>query len=186
MVAFRRIILAAVATLLVAGACTSVGTVPTIPPINVPGFTIPAIVPGFTIPPIVLPPGVSIPPVGNSTTPCTLITAAEVGQIFGTAVTDQSDAPTDCSFMVTLTSVVTVQSTTDTDFSGLQFMLGNTAVQSTIAGYPAETGTFIGQGLVYVQKPTGQIQVLGILTGTDPATMTKLQQVAAVAVTRMP
>ncbi len=190
MFSVRRLMLATVATLLVAGACTSVGTLPTIPPINIP--TIPPInVPGFTIPPINIP-GVSIPPIGGvpggepSTTPCTLVTAAEVSQIFGTQVVDQSSSSTDCTFQVTLASAVSVSATNDQDFSTAGLLLGQTAQQSTIAGYPAVSGTFIGQAVVYVQKPSGQLQVLGILTGSDAATMGKLQQVAAIAVTRLP
>jgi hypothetical protein len=193
MVAFRRVLLAAVATLLVAGACTSI-TVPSIPPINIPtippinlpggggpGFTLPPInIPGFTIPPIGLPGG---GPIGEpSATPCTIVTAAQVSQIFGTQVIDSSSSPTDCTFQTALTSAVSVSTTSDTDFSGIQFLLGNTAQASTIGGFQALTGTFLGQGAVYVQTPSGQVQVLGILTGSDPETMTKLQQVAALAV----
>lgn len=193
MVVFRRVLLAAVATLLVAGACTSI-TVPSIPPINIPsippinlpggggpGFTLPPInIPGFTIPPIGLPGG---GPIGEpSATPCTIVTSAQVSQIFGTQVIDASSSPTDCTFQTALTSAVSVSTTSDTDFSGIQFLLGNTAQASTIGGFQALTGTFLGQGAVYVQTPSGQVQVLGILTGTDPATMAKLQQVAALAV----
>ena len=182
MVTFKRFALAAVAALLIAGACTSIPTIPTIPPIGgIPGFTIPPInIPGFTIPPIGVPGG------GTSATPCQLVTAAEVGQIFGAPVTDESDSATDCTLAVSLTSAVSVKATSDTDFSGLQFLLGTTAQQSTVAGFPAESGTFIGQALLYVQKPSGQLQVLGILTGSDPATFAKLQQVATIAVGRMP
>src|SRR6476469_1934692 len=197
MVAFRRVLLAAVATLLVAGACTSIN-IPSIPPLNIP--TIPPItlpspgaggglpgLPGFTIPPINIP-GFTIPPIGGgpigepSSTPCTIVTAAQVSQIFGTQVIDSSSSPTDCTFQKALTSAVSVSTTTDTDLSGIQFLLGNTAQQSQIGGYPALSGTFLGQGAVYVQTPAGQVQVLGILTGTDPGTMAKLQQVAALAV----
>ena len=62
----------------------------------------------------------------------------------------------------------------------------NTVPRKPVAGFPAESGTFIGQALLYVQKPSGQLQELGILTGTDPATFTKLQQIATIAVGRMP
>lgn len=197
MVAFRRVLLAAVATLLVAGACASINIpsippIPTIPPINLPGGgglpSIPPInIPGFTIPPINIP-GFTIPPIGGgpvgepSDTPCTIVTSAQVSQIFGTQVIDQSSSPTDCTFQTSLASAVSVSTTSDTDLSGIQFLLGNTAQQSTIGGFPALSGTFLGQGAVYVQTPSGQVQVLGILTGTDPATMTKLQQIATLAV----
>ena len=193
MVAFRRVLLAAVATLLVAGACTSI-TVPSIPPINIPsippinlpggggpGFTLPPInIPGFTIPPIGLPGG---GPIGEpSATPCTSRHLGAGEPDLWHAGDRSSSSPTDCTFQTALTSAVSVSTTSDTDFSGIQFLLGNTAQASTIGGFQALTGTFLGQGAVYVQTPSGQVQVLGILTGTDPATMTKLQQVAALAV----
>jgi hypothetical protein len=184
LISFRRFLVAGLATLLLAGACTSIN-IPSIPPI-------PTIPPGFTIPPIPsLPPGFTIPPIGlpvgsASATPCQLVTAAEVGQIFGSQVLDESDSSTDCTFAVTLTSALSVKTTSDTDFSGVQFLLGNTAQQSSIAGFPAVSGTFIGQALLYVQKPSGQLELLGILMGSDPATAAKLQQVATIAVGRMP
>jgi hypothetical protein len=177
--------------LLVAGACTSI-TIPTIPPINIPSIP-PINLPGGgggglpSIPPINIP-GFTIPPIGGgpigepSSTPCTIVTAAQVGQIFGTQVLDSSSSPTDCTFETSLASAVSVSTTSDTDLSGIQFLLGNTAQQSTIGGFPALSGTFLGQGAVYVQTPSGQVQVLGILTGTDAGTMAKLQQIATLAV----
>ena len=56
MIAFRRALVAGMATLTLAAACTSI-SVPTIPPI--PSF------PGFTIPPIVLPSGGGSTSVGS-------------------------------------------------------------------------------------------------------------------------
>ena len=190
MVAFRRILVAALATVLFAGACTSIN-LPTIPPINVPPINLPSIppinIPGFTIPPIVIP-GLSIPPIGGepSTTPCQLVTAAEVTQIMGGQVTDQSNSGTDCAFILPNFSAVSVQTTTDTDLSGVQLLMGQTAQQSTIGGLPALSGAIFGQSALYVQKGGTQLQVLGILTGTDPTTAAKLQQIATIAVGRMP
>ena len=114
------------------------------------------------------------------------MTVAEVSQIFGTQASDQSDSPTNCTFQTTLTSAITVQLASDTDLTSTNVLLGNTAKTLTVGGYPAVAGSFIGQALLYVQKPTGQLQVLGILTGTDAATMGKLQQIATIAVGRMP
>ena len=170
---FRRVLFASFATLLLAGACTSIN-IPSIPPI-------PTVPPGFTIPPL------GGPPIGSpSATPCQLVTAAEVSQIFGVQALDASDSSTNCTFQTTLTSALSVSTTSDTDFSGVQFLLGDTAQQSSISGFPAISGTFFGQELLYVQKPSGQLQLLGILMGSDPAVLTQMQQVATIAVGRMP
>jgi hypothetical protein len=186
MVSFRRILVAAIATLLVAGACTSIN-IPSIPPLNLP--TIPAInVPGFTIPPINIP-GVTIPPLGGGTTgtvPCGLTTAAEVGSILGSQVTDSSDSATNCTFTLPNFTALSVQTSSDTDLTGVQFLMGQSAQQTTIGGFPALSGTVLGQPAVYIQKPSGQVQVLGVLLGGDPATITKLQQIAALVAGRTP
>jgi hypothetical protein len=181
----RRVFVAGFATLLLAGACTSIN-IPSIPPI-------PTLPPGFTIPPIpTIPPGFTIPPLGGppigspSATPCQLVTAAEVSTIFGAQALDESDSSTDCTFQTTLTSALSVKTTNDTDFSAVGFLLGDTAQQSSIGGFPSVSGVFIGQQLLYVQKPTGQLQLLGILMGTDPAVLTQMQQVATIAIGRMP
>jgi hypothetical protein len=191
----KRVLLTGVATVLLATACASVSPATTVPPVNIP--SIPPI--NFSIPPINIPsipviglpgssnglqiPGLSIPP---GAVPCSLVTAAEVAQIWGSqSIADQSDAATVCTFLVTLTSGVTVEATSDTDLATSTSLFGDTA-QSTIGGFPAVTGTLFGQPAVYVQKPSGQVQVIGLLVGTDPSTVTKLQQIAAIAVQRMP
>ena len=182
MIAIRRALVASVATLVLAGACTSI-SVPTIPPIGLPGASIPPInIPGLTIPPINIP-GFSIPP---GTAQCALITGAEIGQVMGGPYTDTSDSTTNCSFVATNFTSISVEATSDTDLTGIQFLLGSSAQQSTVGGFPALSGVVLGQPAVYVQKSTGQLQVLGILTGSDPATIAKLQQIATVAVGRMP
>jgi hypothetical protein len=202
MISFKRFLVAGFATLVVAGACTNVN-IPTIPPINIPSIppihlpSIPPInIPGQSIPPInlpsippiTLPSGIVIPPIDVPTgsVPCALISSAEVGQIWGSAATDTSDNATNCTFISTNFTSVSVQATTDTDLSGAGFLFGNTAQQITVGGFPAVSGVIFGQPAIYVQKPSGQLQVLGILTGTDAATVTKLQQIATVAVGRMP
>jgi len=78
-----------------------------------------------------------------------------------------------------------VTTSTDSDLSSSQVLLGSTAKQTTIGGFPAVTGSFIGQAIVFVQKAPGQqLEVLGILTGADDATLAKLSQVAQLAVSR--
>jgi hypothetical protein len=188
MVTFKKLVLAAFATLLVAGACTSI-TIPSIPPINFP--SIPPI--NFpSIPPINIPgtsggginfPGVSIPPAAN---PCTLVTAAEVSQILGVGVTDTSNSATDCGFLTPAFAALSVSYDDTTDLTGPQFLLGNSAQQINVGGFPGLAGTAIGVPAVYVQKPASQLTVLGFLGGTDPNLLTKMQQIAAIAVTRMP
>jgi|tagenome__1003787_1003787.scaffolds.fasta_scaffold20390621_2 hypothetical protein len=190
---------------MLASACTTISSPPTIPPINIPtlppinlpsGITIPTFPPinlpsgiNFpSIPPISLPSGIIIPPIAipSGQVPCSLVTSAEVQQIMGLALTDTSDSATNCSFVSTNLVSITVESTTDTDLSGTQFLMGDSLQQINVAGLPAIQGAVLGQPAVYVQKPSGQLQVLGIFTGTDPATYTKLQQIATIAVGRMP
>ena len=206
MVALRRIVLAGVATLLIASACTNVAAGPTIPPINIP-----------TIPPINLPsiPPINIPglpsggfggipglpsggigglfpsgfdiPIPTGSVPCSLVTAAEVGQIMGATVTDASDSATDCTFVTSGFSTISVSVDQSTDLSGVQFLMGNSAQQTTIAGNPAITGTALGFPAVYVQKGANQLTVLGFLLNNDQTTtMNALGQIATIAVGRMP
>jgi hypothetical protein len=64
--------------------------------------------------------------------------------------------------------------------------MGNTAQQSTIGGFPAVSGIMTGLPAVYVQKPNGQVHVIGFASANDPDVMTKLQQIATIAVGRAP
>jgi len=160
--------------------------IPTIPPINIPsGITIP------TIPPIDLPsidiPEFSFPPIEipTSATPCALVTSAEVGQILGEQVTDSSGGPTSCVFITPSFSTMSISTDTSTDLSGVQFLMGNTAQQVTVGGLPGISGTVLGLPALYVQKPSGQLQILGF-SGDDADFAAKLQQIAAIAVGRMP
>jgi hypothetical protein len=181
MIRIRRFFFAGAATLLIASGCTSI-SIPSIPPINFPSIPPIDFGAGGSNPPFVIP-GFSIPP-GDAA--CVLVTGAEVAQILGTQVTDVSDSTTDCTFITPTFTTLGVSADSTTDLSGLQLILGNSAQQTTIAGFPALTGTAFGLPVVYVQKPTGQLQVLGFLTGNDADTMAKLQQIAALAVGRMP
>jgi hypothetical protein len=205
MVAFRRLLVAGFATLLVAGACTSIN-VPTIPPLvippgaSIPPLIVPSIPPinfpsippinlpsGIVVPPIGLPSGIVIPPIDipSGSIPCGLVSGAEVGQILGAGVTDVSDSATNCSFISTSFWTISVSMDDSTDFTGARVLLGSTAQDATIGGFPALTGTALGVPAIYVQKPSGQLTVLGILN-SDPTIMSKLQQIATIAVGRMP
>ncbi|MEO6350609.1 MAG: hypothetical protein ABIP53_08155 [Candidatus Limnocylindrales bacterium] len=176
----------ALASLLIAS-CATVGPGFTIPPITIPSFSIPSFAipsfdlpPGFTIPPIVVPSG--LPTLSE----CTLVTAAEVGGIWGTAPTTTENTDGDCTFTFSNFSTVIVSIESATDLSTSRFLFGETAKDTTIAGLAALTGSFIGQPAVHVQRNADQMQVMGILTGSDDATIAKLVQVAALAVSRWP
>jgi len=219
MVSIRRFLVAGVATLLLASACTTISSPPTIPPINLPsgitiptippinlpsGITIPTIPPinlpsGITIPtippinlpsipPINLPSGIVIPPIEipSGQVPCSLVTSAEVQQILGESVTDTSESATNCTFITPTIATVSIEATTDTDLTGVQFLMGNSAQQVNIGGFPGLAGTALGFPAVYVQKPTGQLQLLGFLGGDATDMVNKLQQLAGIAITRMP
>ena len=169
----RRLILLAATGLLVA-ACGGVG-VPnfTIPPINIP-----------TLPPFDIPSGL-LPTTNPNAAACTLVTAAEVGSIMGStpSVTDSSEP---CTFTFPNFSTIAVSAENGTDLNTSKILFGQSAKDIQVAGLPAATGVFIGQPAVHVQKGANQLQVLGILTGSDDATIQKLVQIATVAVGRMP
>jgi len=176
------------ALVLVVAACGGIGSPGfTIPPINLP--SIPPI--NFSIPPIGGLPsggGIELPPgaIPTGSVPCGLVTGAEVAQIMGTTFTDASDGATNCTFVSNSFATLSVSSDDSTDLQGVQFLLGNTAQQINVGGFPGLSGTFMGLPVVYVQKPSGQLQVLGFLAGNDPNMIAKLQQVAQIAVGRMP
>ena len=188
MIAFRRVLLAGIATLMFAGACTSI-TIPnsSIPPINIPSIP-PINIPGFTIPPIVIPSGIVIPPGAfGSADPnsgvCLYVSPAEMSTIMGGQVTVTDNSGDSCTYM--LANFATINVKTDTgDLSGAQFLFGNTAKSVQIGNDQGLTGVFMGQPMVYVQRGGNQLQVLGILTGSDDATMAKLVQVATLADSR--
>jgi hypothetical protein len=181
----RRTLLLLTTGLMLA-ACVNVGpgttappiVVPSVPPINLP-----------SIPPINLP---SLPPfdipsglLPGGTGKCDFITPQEVGAIFGTTPTVIDDSSGACTFSMGIPTVV-VSIESGTDLASSKLFLGNTAKDVTVGGLPAVTGVFIGQPTVHVQRGSDQLQVLGVLTGSDDATIAKLVQVANIAVTRWP
>lgn len=161
------------AALLVVG-CASIGPGFTIPPITFPSF-----------PPFVLPSGL-LPSGGVTGAPCTLVTAEEVGSIMGSAVTLADTTGGDCSFTFSNISTISVSIETNSDLSTSRILFGATAKDVIVAGLPGVTGVFFGQPAVHVQHGADQLQVLGILTGSDDATIAKLVQIATVAVSRWP
>jgi hypothetical protein len=186
MVSFRRALVAGVATLVFAGACTSISA-PTIPPISIP--TIPPIgIPGLGGLPGALASGLQIPPglfpsVDASTGVCLLASPAEVSSIFGSTATVTSSDSNSCTY--TFSNFATIVITTDTgDLAGAQVLFGSTAKQIQVGNDAALTGVFIGQPGVYVQRGQNQLQIQGVLTGSDDATIAKLVQVATLADSR--
>ena len=181
MVAIRRALVAGVATLIFAGACTSISapTTPpaTNPPIGIPGLGgLPSIPPGLIPSGLVIPPGL-LPSVDANSGVCLLASTAEVSSIFGSQATVTSNDSDSCTYTFSnfSTVVITVQSG---DMAGAQILLGTTLKQITVGSDQAVTGVFIGQPMVLVQRGGNQIQVLGVLTGSDDGTIAKIVQVA--------
>jgi hypothetical protein len=163
----------------VALACTSV-SIPTIPPIPTGGLPS-----GFPFPSgLPFPSGVI--PIPSASGTCAFMTAQEVGQLWGSAATLTDTSNGDCSFTFSNFSTINISTESNTDLAGSRVLFGATAKDITVAGLPAISGVFIGQPAVYVQKGANQLQILGILTGSDDATVAKLVQVATLAVSRWP
>ncbi|MEP7158570.1 MAG: hypothetical protein ABI797_04025 [Chloroflexota bacterium] len=158
-------------------ACTGGITIPSIPAI--PSF--PPIFPsGGSFPPIDLPS--ANPSVVNAV--C-LVTGPEVGQIMGSTATVNSSQD-GCSYTFPNFSTLTITIDSGTDLQSAHFLLGTTARDITVGGLPAVSGVFVGQPAVYVQKGANVLQLQGILTGSDDATIAKIVQVAELAVSRWP
>ncbi len=176
MIAFRRALVAGVAVFALAAACSS-NSAPASP--GVPGSTLAPTsgVPEFTIPPGDL---ASADPNGGV---CALISADEVGSIMGSTATVTNNDGDSCSFTLSTFASVSVTLNTDTIDTG-RILLGNTATDINVGGLPGVSGLFIGQPMVFVQKGDQQLQVLGILTGKDDATIAKIVQIATTAVGR--
>ena len=151
--------------------------------------------PGFTLPPINIP---SLPPFGGlpsggiilpgqSVDPsafCRVITTAEMGAIMGATPSIQEGEVESCTYVFPNFSTIVVSTSANEDLQTSKFLFGNTAKDITVGGLPAVSGSFIGQPAVHVQRGTDQLQVLGILTGSDDATIAKLGQIAEIAVSR--
>ena len=168
----RAMALGALASLALActGGITLPSSVPTFPPIDVPS--------GFgTRPPGVLP---------SARGSCGFVSAAEVGSFMGSTATLTDTTDGDCNFTMSNFSTVNISVESGSDLQTSHMLLGETAKDITIGGLPAVSGVFIGQPVVHIQKGANQLQILGILTGNDDATIAKLVQVATLAVGRWP
>jgi hypothetical protein len=153
------------------------------------GIKIPSIppIPSFSIPPIpsnLIPSG-AIPSAGNQSAVCNLVTTAEMGTLMGGSWTITSSDEDSCTYTLGLPNVV-ITVDTSSDLQTAHILFGDTAKDVNVGGFPAVTGVFIGQPGVYVQKGGTQLQILGVLTGSDDPTIAKLVNVAATAVARLP
>jgi hypothetical protein len=172
----QAVVIGAIAS--IAAACGGVTGIPTIPPIpSIPPINLPSGLPTF--PPIDLPS--ANPSVVAGT--C-FVTGPEVTQIWGSTATVNSSED-DCTYTFENFSTIVISIETG-DLQTSHILLGDTAKDITVAGAPAVSGVFIGQPVVYVQKGANQMQVLGVLVGSDDATMAKLVQVAELAASRWP
>jgi hypothetical protein len=160
-----------VSTLLLLVGCAGTTPVPSIPPITIP-----------TLPPIVLPSGL-LPSADANSGVCLLATPGEVTEIMGSQATVTSNDSTSCTYTLPNFSTIEVSVATD-DLASARLLFGNTAKDLTVGNLPALSGTFFGQPMVYVQRGSAELQILGILTGSDDATIAKLVQIAQLAVTR--
>ena len=200
MAGLRRLVVAGVATILFGGACASI-TVPTIAPLpSVPPISLPTLPPitlpsGITlptIPPITLPSGITLPSIPPISLPsadansgiCPLVSPAEMSAIMGAEATVTDNTGTNCTYTLPNFSTIVVGVDETTDLTGAKFIMGTTAKDLTIGGLPAVSGVVFGQPAVYVQKPGAQLSVLGILVGSDDATMAKMVQIATTAASR--
>jgi len=164
------------ATGLLVAACGGIGVPPnfTIPPINIPSFS---------FPPFELPSGITIPSADGGTGTCAWATTAEVGSIMGSTPTITENEGTSCTYTFPNFSAVVVSTDTG-DLATSKLLFGESAKDISVGGLPAASGVFIGQPAVHVQRGGDQLQVLGILTGSDDATTQKLVQIATLAVSR--
>jgi hypothetical protein len=151
------------------------------------GISIPSIPPIQSFPPI-LPSGGTLPPgvIPSASGTCALITPAEIGAAMGGTATLTDTSGGDCTFTFSNFSSVIITIESSTDLQSAKIIFGATAKDITVAGLPAIQGVFMGQPAVYVQKGARQLQVQGVLTGSDDATIAKLIQVATLAVSRLP
>ena len=159
----------------VALACSGAITIPSIPPI-----------PSF--PPNVFPSGATLPPgvLPSSSGTCAFISASEISAAMGATATLTDASNGDCTFTFSNFSSVNISPESNADLQTAKLLFGTSAKDITVGGLPAVSGVFIGQPAIYVQKGANQLQVLGILTGSDDATIAKLVQIATLAVSRWP
>lgn len=147
MTAIRRAVLAGVATIVFATACTSI-TIPSIPPIPslppMPSFAIPSFeLPSFDIPSSPVAPGNSL---------CSLATAQELAPALGAAtVTMTPDDTGQCTVTPSGELVGIIIRNGQGETIEAAKMITSNGQDVVIAGLPAYYGELLG-GILYIQK----------------------------------
>ena len=154
--------------------------IPSLPPINIPSGLLPSGLVIPTIPPIQLPSG------DPSAGLCPLVTPAEVSAVMGSQASITESEADSCTYTFSNFSSIIITRASGSDLTSSRFLFGETAKDVTVGGLPGLTGVFIGQPAVHVQRGTDQLQIQGILTGSDDPTIAKLVQIATTAVSRWP
>jgi hypothetical protein len=91
-----------------------------------------------------------------------------------------------CGYTFPNVQTIAITLNSDSDLASTKTILGSTARDITVGSLPGVTGAipFLNQPVVYVQRGTDQLQVLGVLFPVDEATTAKLVQVATLAASR--
>ena len=182
MASIRRLLMAGIATMFVASACTTISAPPSIPPINIPSLppiNLPSIPPINipSIPPITLPSGIVIPPITLPTAevPCALITTAEISAIVG-SVSDQSSSTTACSFVGSDLTIYTVSLESGSAIDSLKLVVPN-GEDLTVGGNRAYYANFLGDTLT-VEKGGNSLTIASPLQQGKKDTLTAIANIA--------
>lgn len=167
----RVLLLAAIA--LAATACSSGIVIPTIPSFAIPSFAIPSF-------PIDIP---TVPPGGNTSGACALVTEAEMGAILGVAMTVSSSDTTECTWTspTILPSVVIRYESGESIATGK--LITSNGRDLNLGGFPAYYGEF-ASSLLWIEKGGRTLVVQAIWSETGDAAVQKISQMGTTAIAR--
>ena len=154
MTAIRRTVLAGLATIIVAAACTSISIGSPAPSITIPSFAIPSFaIPSFAIPSFAIPsldvPSSPVPP-GNSL--CALATPEELAPAMGTAtVTMTPDQAGQCTVTPAGELIGVIIRNGQGETIEAAKMITSNGQDLAVGGSPAYYGELMG-GILYIQK----------------------------------
>ena len=191
MIATKKVLLGAIATVVFASACTtvtvpSIPPIPTLPPINIPSLppiNIPSLPPINipSIPPIDIPSGLIPTPVPAGDSTCRFVTAEEMAAIFGGPVNLVPGDTGDCTITPSTGSIGIVMRIGQGETLQVAKLIASTNGQDlTVAGLPAWYGEFLG-GILYVERNGNSLVLQAPL---DNAAKDKLVAIANAAVPR--